>query len=158
MAIYEGMFLLDSARAAKDWEGTKALVDNVLERYGAKPILRDRWDERKLAYTIKRQKRGTYYLTYFDAVGDAVTNIRRDLTLTEGVIRFLVLAWPEDAALPEKIEVKRMMTDDDARAGLFGSGEGRGRFGDRSDFGDRAPEEITEEFAAKTGDSDGGNA
>ena len=157
MAIYEGMFLLDSGRAAKDWEGTKALVDGVLERYGAKPILRDRWDERKLAYTIRRQKRGTYYLNYFDASGDAVTNIRRDLTLTEGVLRLLILAWPDDAPLPEKIEVKRMMTDDDAKAGLFG-GEGRGRFGDRSDFGDRAPEEVSEEFAAKVADVDGGSS
>jgi small subunit ribosomal protein S6 len=156
VAIYEGMFLLDSGRAAKDWEGTRALVDGVLERYGAKPILRDRWDERKLAYTIKRQKRGTYYLNYFDAPGDAVTQIRRDLTLTEGVIRFLILAWPDDAPLPEKIEIKRMMTDDDAKAGLFAN-EGRGRFGDRSDFGDRGgSEETTEEFAAKAADRDGG--
>jgi ribosomal protein S6 len=148
VAIYEGMFLLDSGRAAKDWEGTVALVTNVLERYGAKPILKDRWDERKLAYSIKRHKRGTYYLSYFEAHGDAVTNIRRDLVLTEGVIRFLILAWPADAPLPEKIEVKRMMTDDDAKAGLF-AGEGRGRFGDRSDFGDRpVPEEVFEEKAA----------
>ena len=158
MAMYEGMFVLDSGRAAKDWEGTRALVDAVLERYGAKRILADRWDERKLAYSIKRQKRGTYYLCYFEATGDAVTNIRRDLVLTDGVIRLLVLAWPEDAALPEKIEVKRMMTDDDAKAGLF-AGEGRGRFGDRSDFGDRGAEDgPSEEFAAKTADADGGNA
>lgn len=157
MAIYEGMFLLDSGRAAKDWEGTKALVDGVLERYGAKPILRDRWDERKLAYPIKRQKRGTYYLNYFDAPGDAVSQIRRDLTLTEGVLRFLVLAWPDDAPLPEKIEVKRMMTDDDAKAGLFAN-EGRGRFGDRSDFGDRGGDDAPEEFVAKVQDADGGNA
>jgi small subunit ribosomal protein S6 len=156
VAIYEGMFLLDSGRAAKDWEGTRALVDAVLDRYGAKAILKDRWDERKLAYPIKRQKRGTYYLNYFDATGDAVTNIRRDLTLTEGVLRFLVLAWPDDAPLPDKIEVKRMMTDDDAKAGLFG-GEGRGRFGDRSDFGDRVPEDMPEEFVAKAADIDGGN-
>ena len=54
MAIYEGMFLLDSARASKDWPATAALVTGVLDRYGAKPILADRWDERKLAYTIKR--------------------------------------------------------------------------------------------------------
>ena len=156
MAIYEGMFLLDSGRAAKDWEGTKALVDGVLQRYGAKTILSDRWDERKLAYSIKRQKRGTYYLNYFEAEGDAVSQIRRDLTLTDGVLRLLVLAWPHDAALPDKVEVKRMMTDDDAKAGLFGN-EGRGRFGDRSDFGDRAPEEVPEEFAAKVADTTGGN-
>lgn len=157
MAIYEGMFLLDSARAAKDWEGTKALVDGVLERYGAKTILADRWDERKLAYSIKRQKRGMYYLVYFEAGGDAVSNVRRDLTLTDGVLRLLVLAWPHDSALPDKIEVKRMMTDDDAKAGLFG-GEGRGRFGDRSDFGDRGGEDVPEEFAAKVADVSGGNS
>ena len=156
MAIYEGMFLLDSARASKDWEGTKALVDGVLARYGAKPILMDRWDERKLCYTIKRQKRGTYYLGYFDAPGDAVGQIRRDLVLTEGVIRFLILSWPDDAVLPEKIEIKRMMTDDDAKAGLFGN-EGRGRFGDRSDFGDRTPEDVPEEFAQKAADVGGGS-
>ena len=73
------------------------------------------------------------------------------------MIRFLVLAWPEDAALPEKIEIKRMMTDDDAKAGLFG-GEGRGRFGDRSDFGDRGAEDVPEEFAAKVADTTGGNS
>jgi small subunit ribosomal protein S6 len=157
VAIYEGMFLLDSARAAKDWEGTKALVDGVLSRYGAKTILSDRWDERKLAYSIKRQKRGTYYLNYFEAEGDAVSQIRRDLTLTDGVLRLLVLAWPHDAALPDKVEVKRMMTDDDAKAGLF-AGEGRGRFGDRSDFGDRNAEEVPEEFAAKVADVSGGNS
>ena len=154
MAIYEGMFLLDSGRAAKDWDGTRALVDNVLERYGAKKVLADRWDERKLAYPIKRQKRGTYYLVYFEAKGDAVTQIRRDLTLTEGVLRLLVLAWPEEVAVPDKIEIKRMMTDDDAKAGLFG-GEGRGRFGDRSDFGDRSAEEVPAEFAKA--ESDGGS-
>lgn len=157
MAIYEGMFLLDSGRAAKDWEGTRALVDGVLSRYGAKTILADRWDERKLAYSIKRQKRGMYYLNYFEASGDAVSQIRRDLTLTDGVLRLLVLAWPHDAALPEKIEVRRMMTDDDAKAGLFAA-EGRGRFGDRSDFGDRGAEDVPEEFAAKVADTTGGNS
>jgi len=157
VAIYEGLFILDSGRAAKDWEGTKKLVDDVLARYGARHVLADRWDERKLCYTIKRQKRGTYYLSYFEASGDAVTNIRRDLVLTDGVLRLLILAWPEDAALPEKIEVKRMMTDDDAKAGLF-AGEGRGRFGDRSDFGDRSAEEPSEEFAAKAADGDGRSA
>jgi len=157
VAIYEGLFILDSARASKDWEGAKALVDDVLARYGAKPVLADRWDERKLCYTIKRQKRGTYYLSYFEATGDAVTNIRRDLVLTEGVLRLLILAWPDDAPLPEKIEVKRMMTDDDAKAGLF-AGEGRGRFGDKSDFGDRGPEEVSDDFAAKAADGDGRSA
>ena len=154
--IYEIMVLLDNNVVRAGWKEAKGLATGLIEKHAGKVLSARRWDERKLAYPIKRQKRGTYYLNYFDATGDAVTNIRRDLTLTEGVLRFLVLAWPDDAALPDKVEVKRMMTDDDAKAGLFG-GEGRGRFGDRSDFGDRAPEEVPEEFAGKA-DSDGGNS
>jgi ribosomal protein S6 len=111
------MFLLDTARAAKDWEGTEALVTAVLARYGAKPIIKDRWDERKLAYPVKKQRRGTYFLAYFEAPSSALADIRRDLLLTDGVLRFLVLAWPADVPVPDKIEVKRMVSDDDLRLG-----------------------------------------
>lgn len=117
MAIYEGMFLLDSARVAKDWEGTEALVTNVLVRYGATIKIKDRWDERKLAYPVKKQRRGTYYLAYFDAPPAAIAEIRRDLQLTEGVLRFLILTWPSEVAVPEKIEIKRMVPDDDLKLG-----------------------------------------
>lgn len=117
MAIYEGMFLLDSARAAKDWDGTQALVSDILARYGAKILIKDRWDERKLAYPVKKQRRGTFLLAYFDAPAPSVAEIRRDLLLTEGVLRFLILTWPSDTPVPEKIEIKRMVPDEDFRTG-----------------------------------------
>lgn len=138
MAIYEGMFLLDSGRAAKDWAGTEALVTGILERYGAKMLIKDRWDERKLAYPIKKQKRGTYYLAYFEAPGAAMAEVRRDLTLTEGVLRFMILVWPEDQPVPEKIEIKRMVSDEDLRMGRE-DGEGGG--------GERRRREEPEEAA-----------
>lgn len=117
MPIYEGMFLLDPARAAKDWAETEGLVTGVLGRYGAKILIKDRWDERKLAYPVKKQRRGTYLLAYFDAPSTAVSEVRRDLLLTDGVLRFLILAWPADQAVPEKIEMKRMVPDDEFRSG-----------------------------------------
>ena len=137
LPIYEGMFLLDSARAAKDWEGTEALVTGVLTRYGAKLLIKDRWDERKLAYPVKKQRRGTYYLAYFDAPAAALGEIRRDLTLTDGVIRFLLLSWPADQPVPEKIEIKRMVPDDEFKMD--------GRRDD--DVGDRRREEEPDQVA-----------
>lgn len=131
MPTYEGMFLLDSARAAKDWEGTEALVTGVLQRYGARLLLKDKWDERKLAYPVKKQRRGMYYLAYFDAPSASLAQIRQDLLLTEGVLRFLILAWPEDVPVPEKIEIKRMVSDDEFRIGGRddeGGGERRGEY------------------------------
>ena len=157
MPIYEGMFLLDSGRAAKDWPGTESLVTHVLERYGAKMLLKDRWDERKLAYAVKKQKRGTYYLAYFEADGDAVSKIRADLLLTEGVLRFLVLAWPEDEKIPEKIEMKRMLAGG-GFGGFGGGGGGRreggyreGGFRDGGGREERVEEPEEEAFVAPTG-------
>lgn len=143
MPIYEGMFLLDSARAAKDWAGTESLVTNVLQRYGAKLVLKDKWDERKLAYSIKKQRRGTYYLAYFDAPGGALADIRRDLTLTDGVLRFLVLAWPQDVPVPEKIEITRMVPDEDLRMG-YGDRDERGDRGERGERSERRAEPEAE--------------
>jgi len=133
LPIYEGMFLLDSGRAAKDWEATEALVVGVLERYGAKMLVKDRWDERKLAYAVKKQRRGTYYLAYFEAPGTSMADIRRDLLLTDGLLRFLILAWPPEQAVPEKIEIKRMVADDEFKFG-----------GRDDDQGDRRREEDAE--------------
>ena len=113
MRTYEGMFLLDSGQAVKDWEATVAGVTSVLERYGAELLLNGKWDERKLAYSIKKQKRGTYYLAYFTAPTDAIAKIRADLTLREEVLRFLILALSEDQSVPETLEVQRMVQDDD---------------------------------------------
>ena len=100
MRTYEGMFLLDNAQAVKDWDATVGVVTGILERYGAQLALNGKWDERKLAYPIKKQKRGTYYLAYFEAPTDSIAKMREDLLLREEVLRFLILAMPEDVAPP----------------------------------------------------------
>ena len=132
MPKYEGLFLLDTARAAKDWEGTEALVTNTLTRYGATYALKGRWDERKLAYQIKGHRRGTYFLAYFDAPAASMADIRRDLLLTDGVLRFLILVWPEEIPTPETLEMKRMLPDEEFRTG-FRDGDERGDRGGRGD-------------------------
>ena len=137
MNNYEGMFLLDSAQVVKDLEATEAVVTGTLERYGAKMLLGGKWDERKLAYPIKRQKRGTYFLAYFQADGDAIRQVRRDLQLKEEVLRFLILAMPEETPVPETIEVKKSITEDERGprgGGRFGGGDRGDRGGRGGDF------------------------
>ena len=67
--IYEIMFLIDSAEAAKDWDGIMDLVTKMLNKIDAQIITLKKWDERPLAYSIKRCSRGTYILAYFKADG-----------------------------------------------------------------------------------------
>jgi len=89
--LYEGMFLIDSAEAARDWDGIIELVTKMLTKADAEIVSLRKWDERPLAYTIRRCARGTYILAYFRAGGQKIHEIERDVQLSERVMRVLIL-------------------------------------------------------------------
>ena len=86
---YEAMFLLP-ASAAAEVDASIKLVTGIIERHGGKILVIKKWDERKLMYEIKKQKRGLYVIAYFTAPGTAISAIERDVNLSEEVIRVLV--------------------------------------------------------------------
>lgn len=92
MNLYEGMFLLDNQVVREDWKTAKEIVTATLEKHGATVHTARRWDERKLAYPIKRKKRATFLLAYYEVEGGAMPALRRDLDLNERVLRYLNLA------------------------------------------------------------------
>ncbi|MDB5331598.1 MAG: rpsF [Phycisphaerales bacterium] len=87
---YEGMFLFGQSAAA-DVDASLKLVRSIIERHEGKVLVIKRWDERKLAYEIAGQKRGTYIITYFQAPGPTVAAIERDVKLSEEVLRVIIL-------------------------------------------------------------------
>jgi len=85
------MFLVDSGDAAS-WDDLTKHLANILTRNGAAIIGMTRWDERKLSYTVKGRKRGTYVLAFFILTsGAGVPEIERDCRLSDKVIRTLLL-------------------------------------------------------------------
>ncbi len=98
MSLYEAMFVLDNDAVRAGWADAKGIATGILEKHGATLRTARRWDERKLAYPIRGKNRATYLLSFFEAPGDAITMIHRDLELDERVLRYLILA-AED--LPE---------------------------------------------------------
>jgi len=89
--LYEGMFLVDSALAAADWDGTLAVVENILKRADAEIVVLRKWDERRLAYDVDHKSRGTYILAYFKADTQRINGIEKDVQLNEKIMRVLVL-------------------------------------------------------------------
>lgn len=87
---YEAMFLLGSSASAEPEKGID-ICRGIIERHGGAIMVIKKWDERKLAYEISGQKRGTYVISYFTAPGAAVAAIERDVKLSEEVLRVLVL-------------------------------------------------------------------
>jgi len=89
--LYEGMFLVDSALAASDWDGINAAIKAILEKAEAEIISIRKWNECRLAYEINGKGRGTYILTYFRVDGDRISGIERDVQLSERLMRVLIL-------------------------------------------------------------------
>lgn len=87
---YEAMFLLSQSVAA-DLGGAIDHIKEVLARGQAEIIALRKWDERRLAYEIKGQKRGYYVLVYFKAQGDMLAHIERDCNLSEKILRTMFL-------------------------------------------------------------------
>jgi small subunit ribosomal protein S6 len=80
-----------SAAAGADLNGSVEFIREVLNRAGAEILVLRKWDERKLAYPIKGQKRGLYIIAYFRVKHTMLANIDRDCNLSEQVIRNLVI-------------------------------------------------------------------
>lgn len=87
---YEGMYLFDPS-ATSNWKAVESEIERIMERAGAELIGIEKWDERRLAYEIKRRKRGCYVRTYFRAPRTGITGIERDAQLSETILRLLVL-------------------------------------------------------------------
>ena len=86
---YEAMFLFPPP-GTTDVDGMVANARGIIERHGGTILHIKKWDERKLSYEIKRQKRGTYIIAYYKGPGGSVSAIERDVNLSEDVLRVLV--------------------------------------------------------------------
>ncbi len=87
---YEAMFLVSQA-AAHDLGAAVNHVKEVLNRGKVDIIAFKKWDERRLAYEINKQKRGVYFLTYFSADPVNIEVIERQAHLSSDILRLMVL-------------------------------------------------------------------
>lgn len=117
---YEGMFLIDNAHANKDWDAVVKQVHEILQKHNAEIVTSEKWGERKLAYKVKGQKRGTYLLIRFNAPTSAITPIKQDCSLSEIILRSLII---RDLGLevprPEEVEEAAVKSKVKAPSSVF---------------------------------------
>jgi small subunit ribosomal protein S6 len=151
---YECLFLLDPTKTASDMEGVKTNLHGIFQKYGAEILASRKWDDRKLAYPIRGQKKGIYHLTFFKADTQTLTDIENDFRINEYILRHLISVidpkWEAEMLAVAKDEHRlalQVMHDespeggaepgiaglpvDDAVPNLGDTGEGRPRRGSR---------------------------
>ena len=89
--VYEGLFIFDANKFARDHEALPKAVEEMITSEGGEVVVSRLWEERRLAYAIKGQRKGAYWLIYFRQDGDKITGLNRACELKSGVLRHLVL-------------------------------------------------------------------
>lgn len=90
-SVYEGLFIFDSNKYAKDPAAVSNNLSTAVQNFGGEVLASRLWEERRLAYPINGQRKGTYWLTYFSLDTKKLVELERQYQLDENIMRFLVL-------------------------------------------------------------------
>ena len=104
MELYESLFII---RASVSDQETTALIEKmkaVAEKTGAKFIKSENWGKKKLAYEVKRERKGTYVYFYFRATNITVGELERAYRLEDTIIKFLTVHLKKELVPPRPID------------------------------------------------------
>ena len=87
---YESMFLFPQSVTA-DLTAASSHITDAITRHGGTIVSMTKWDERRLAYDIRGNKRGVYFLCFFTADAQSIPAMERDFNLSEKLLRFLIM-------------------------------------------------------------------
>jgi small subunit ribosomal protein S6 len=96
MELYESLFIIRPSLTDPD---TTALIDKmkgVAEKSGATFLKQENWGRKKLAYEVKRERKGTYAYFYFKGPGTVVGELERAYRLEDSIIKFLTVRLEEE--------------------------------------------------------------
>ena len=89
--VYEGLFIFDSTRYGRDQDGIPGQVNELIEKLGGEVLVSRLWDERRLAFPINGQRKGTYWLTYFRLESTKLPELKQPCSINDNILRVLFL-------------------------------------------------------------------
>lgn len=110
------MVLVDPTVAAREWNKVNEEVDRIVKKHGGQLVNITKWGERKLAYPVRKAKRGTYALAYFALPEKGIGGVRLDFSLSEIIYRSLITSLtgemrkepPKDFEIAGTVAAKRV--------------------------------------------------
>jgi small subunit ribosomal protein S6 len=85
------MFIFDSNRYSRDQVGVSGQIAEMIDKLDGEILASRLWEERRLAYPINGQRKGTYWLTYFKLESSQLSSLTRQCQLSESILRSLFL-------------------------------------------------------------------
>ena len=100
MKTYELLFILGEKHAEAKARDIAKQVEKELAKQGGKVKSTNLWGKKKLAYPIKDNTYGYYFITVFDAEGPTLDVVSREFNLDPEIIRYLITDYIEGSEIP----------------------------------------------------------
>jgi small subunit ribosomal protein S6 len=91
MELYESLFIIRPSLTDEETSALMQKMKGVAEKAGAQFIKADNWGRKKLAYEVRRERKGTYMYFYFRAPNNTVGELERAYRLEDNIIKFLTV-------------------------------------------------------------------
>ena len=90
--VYESMFIFNANAYARNPGGASVAIEEIVKSVGGELLASRMWNEQKLAYPIRGQRKGVYWLSYIKLDTQALTKFNRACQLNDIIIRHLVIS------------------------------------------------------------------
>jgi small subunit ribosomal protein S6 len=111
---YETIYILRADVDAEAAERIQARVSDALEREHGKLVKVESWGRRKLAYPVRKQRKGVYVYLKYVGGGGLVAEVERNLKLQDAVVKYMTVQTSDEVDLealqidPEEIKLGKI--------------------------------------------------
>lgn len=91
MNVYENMVILNAALSDEDAEVAVGKIKELIVNQGGEVLKVDVWGKRKLAYEIKKQKKGLYILLFFKTPTTTIKKLEEFYKVYDAVLKYIII-------------------------------------------------------------------
>ncbi len=91
MNVYESMIILNAAISDEEADSAIGRIKDLITNQGGEVLKVDVWGRRKLAYEIRKQKKGLYVLLFYKAPASTIRKLEEFFRVFDTVLKYMVL-------------------------------------------------------------------
>ncbi|TXC68886.1 30S ribosomal protein S6 [Sphingorhabdus soli] len=133
MPAYEHVFLARQDLAQAQVDTLAEAAAKIVEDHKGKVVKTETWGLRQLAYKIDKNRKAHFVMLSIDAPGDTITELERQASLNEDVIRYMTIRLEEHEDGPSVMMRKNERSERGDRGGRGGRSNDRGDRDNRRD-------------------------
>jgi len=91
MSVYETIFIVKTSLTDEDAAKLVVKMRGVIEKGGGEILKSENWGKKKMAYEVRKEKKGAYFFFRFRGSRTLVAELEHQYRLEDGIIKFLTV-------------------------------------------------------------------